>query len=97
MSAVEGSYERTQEYPVVLDPAAQRDLLVPENASPLIRQLFELLNRRKITIASVARKSGVQVSTICDWRSRRSPTVANLQAVLNAIGYELVIGRRDEA
>ena len=91
MSAVEGSYERAEEYPEVLDPAARRAVLVPENASPLVRELFELLNRHKITIASVARKSGVQVSTISDWRARRSPTVVNLQAVFNAAGHELVV------
>ena len=44
MSAVEGSYERAEEYPVVLDRAAQRSVMVPENASLLIRQLFELFN-----------------------------------------------------
>lgn len=94
--APEGSYERADEYPVVLDPVAQRAVLVPEKGLPLVRELFGILNRHRLTITSVARRSGVNISTICDWRSRRSPTLVNIEAVLNACGYELVIRKRGD-
>ena len=91
-----GPYRRTEEYPAVLGHASKRTVLVPENASRLVRELFEILNRNKFTIRAVAQRSGVNEGTISDWRARRSPTLANIEAVLNACGYELSIRERND-
>jgi NADH:ubiquinone oxidoreductase subunit 3 (subunit A) len=42
----------------------------------------------------IAYESGVSPKTISDWRYRSAPSLANFEAALNALGYQLKIVER---
>ena len=66
---------------------------IPAHAHPLVRQLFEALNRERTTITELAARSGIQRKTISDWRYTRGPTVILLDAAFNALDRQLVVQR----
>jgi hypothetical protein len=65
-------------------------------AHPLVRTLVTLMNEQGVTPTELCNECGVPKDTFYNWRksgrgSRRvSPSVANLEACFNAIGYGLV-------
>jgi|TARA_Y100000310_G_scaffold319574_1_gene375004 hypothetical protein len=61
---------------------------------PLVRQLFDIMHKHQISANDLAKKAGLGVRTIESWTLNRQPTVANLQAALNVLGYELYIKPR---
>ena len=67
------------------------NLTVPEKGHPLVRDLYQLMNANKILIKDLVQPSGVKATTISEWRYRRTPNVASLEAVLNALGFKLDI------
>jgi transcriptional regulator with XRE-family HTH domain len=71
-------------------------LKIPKHAHPLVRELFKLLNDRELMINDVAKPSGIARNTISEWRYRRLPSVASLEAVLNAFGFELKIVKKED-
>ena len=51
-----------------------------------------LRKKRKMTLAELAKKSGVGTTTISVWeRGKFVPTVDKFEKVLNALGYEIVV------
>lgn len=68
---------------------AFRSYSIPPRAHPLVRRLFALMNDQRIALGTVAERSGVAPGTIEDWRARTAPTVPNLEACFNALGYGL--------
>lgn len=62
---------------------------------PLVRFLFEEMTRQHLTNPVVAKQAGVSRCALWEWRNRTTPKVSDLEACLNAIGYELVIRRRE--
>ena len=71
-------------------------LNIPKKAHPLVRRLFEILNDQHLVVSDIAERAGIKASTISDWRYRRSPSVQNFEAAINALGYELHIRQRRE-
>jgi len=71
-------------------------LTIPEKADPLVKRLYGLMNAERYMITNVAETSGVTRSTISSWRYDRQPTVANLRAVANTLGYDLVLKKQDD-
>lgn len=71
-------------------------LAIPKHANPLVRQLFQLMNKKKTMIKDIAKTSGIHRGAISDWRYRRTPNLANFEAALGAIGYRLTIQKLDE-
>ena len=71
-------------------------LPIPENAHPLVRGLFQEMNRQRVSISDIAERSGLAAATISDWRYTRNPTVPNLEAALNALGCGLAIVRNKD-
>jgi len=67
---------------------------IPHHTSALVKELFTILNESGQQLQKVAKRSGVSSSTINEWRWRRSPKVTNLEAVLNSLGFELHIRRK---
>jgi DNA-binding phage protein len=61
---------------------------------PLVREMFCLLGRSDLSLAALADKAGLARGTMIRWVDTNSPTVMNLEAALNALGYELAIQRR---
>lgn len=71
---------------------------VAENAHPLARQFFKIIDRQQVAVTDVAERAGLGLATLVKWKSRHAPTVMALEAALNVVGYELrVVRRRDPA
>ena len=66
-----------------------------DNAHPLVRKLFTTMNERRISKKWLSERAGVDYTSFADWQySGYRPHLGNLEACLNAIGYELVIQKR---
>lgn len=66
---------------------------------PALLRLASILDEHVGHMADIAKRSGVSQHTLFNWlRRRRSPTVENLRAVLNTLGYDLRVQKinRDE-
>ncbi|MET3648052.1 hypothetical protein [Phyllobacterium ifriqiyense] len=66
-------------------------LPIPQHAHPLVRRFFSELNSQQTTLTEVAERGGIHRATMSDWRYSRCPTIANFNAALNVIGFELKI------
>jgi hypothetical protein len=72
-------------------------LPIPPHAHPLVRRLFEEMNRQRTTITEVAERAGFRRETISEWRYSYQPRIADLDAAYNVLGLELSVRhRRDE-
>lgn len=67
------------------------NVTLPRRAHPLVRELWGHIIERQEFMSEVCTRAGVSTRTVQNWRIHRSPTVPNLEAVLNAIGKKLVI------
>ena len=73
-----------------------RRLKLPDKAHPMVRRLFEEMNRQQVGMLDLADRSGVNANTLKDWRTRTTPTIDNLEACLGVLGLELTTRpRRD--
>lgn len=77
---------------------------IPQQAHPLMRKLFTIMNTEHASIEWLARTSGVPAASIKGWRKsigrgkRYGPKVDNLEACFLALGYRLVAQQvKDEA
>lgn len=63
---------------------------------PFVRLLFEQMSERHISVAKLAKRSGLHESTIRDWRSglKYNPSLVNIEAALNSIGYQISVEKR---
>ncbi len=74
---------------------ARRLRVDTSHADPLVRRLYELVAEHQVALEDLAVRAGVGLSTIhYRWRANRAPTVYNLQAVLNVLGYELYVNAK---
>lgn len=73
-----------------------RKLKIPARAHPLVREMTAIQNTVHCGIAEMAERSGVSKSAIHNWQHSNVPRVSDLQACLNALGYELAIRRIGE-
>ena len=64
---------------------------IPPHAHPLVRKLVELANREQTTMREIALRAGLRPETVCNWRYRNSPRIADLEAAFNALGYEIQV------
>lgn len=71
-------------------------LPVPLHTHPLVRRLFQELNSQNTTITEIAERAGFRRGTISDWRYRQEPRISDLDAVLNVLGLQLTVRRRQE-
>lgn len=73
----------------------QRQIVPPvENRAvhPFIRFIFRKINEDLWNQEDLAKKSGVSSSAMRKWRNgARNPRIGELEAVINALGYNLVI------
>jgi transcriptional regulator with XRE-family HTH domain len=56
-----------------------------------IQFFFEQLAAQGITQKAVARKTGLHYVQINKWARKHTPSVANIEAALNAIGFKLEV------
>lgn len=71
-----------------------RRLKLPDKAHPMVRRLFEEMNRQQVGMLDLAERSGVNANTLKDWRTRTTPTIDNLEACLGVLGLELTTKAR---
>lgn len=64
----------------------------------LWEEIKNAIKRSEKDITEIARKSGVSRSTITKWLSgeRDNPTLLSIESVLEVIGYELVIEKKED-
>ena len=67
-----------------------RQHTVPAHAHPLVRLLFQELRTKQIPMHDLCRRSGLSINTVINWRAANAPNLTNIEAALNAIGYDLV-------
>ena len=73
-----------------------RQLSIPEKAHPLVRLLFQEMNRQHIGVLDMSDRSGINKNTLQDWRTRTVPTVDNLEACFTVLGCKLTIRQSRE-
>lgn len=61
------------------------------NKHPLVRRLAEIQRQERMTWHDIAKRAGVSSSCMRHWRLENGPRLTNFEAVLNVLGYELVI------
>lgn len=66
-------------------------LSVPAGAHPLVRRLFEEMNRQQCGVLDMAERSGINKNTFRSWRTRAMPRVADLEACFNVLGFDIVV------
>lgn len=67
------------------------------HAHPSVAFLWREIMKQKVSLSSVAEAAGVERSNIHKWRnSEKGPYLLQIEAVLNALGYEFKIVRREE-
>lgn len=66
---------------------------IPPKTHPLVRETLGIMNEQRLTIKYVMARAGVHKSAFSDWRNRCFPHLGNLEAVLEVLGYEIVIQR----
>lgn len=61
---------------------------------PFVRFISE---NNKMTYQELAKKSGLHYATIQRWRHHgTTPLIGDIEAVLNAMGYDLIIKEREQ-
>lgn len=71
--------------------------LLVTNGSPTVQTLFKIARDENFTQQELAKKTGVVESTLKNWRIRNQPRVTDVEALLNALGYELQVVKIQEA
>lgn len=69
-------------------------LRVPQNVHPLVSLVYEAMNAQRVGLQDTAARAGVDYRSISDWKSRKTPSLRNLEAVLNTLGFDLVAVKR---
>lgn len=66
------------------------------NLHPIVRFVVDEMKRQGWTLDQMQRISGVGRSTICHWAlGERQPHLPNIEAVLNTLGYKILIVKGD--
>lgn len=58
---------------------------------PMVARLFAEMTKQQCSIEELASKSGCHPQTIKKWRFATAPSLANLQACLNVLGFEIYL------
>lgn len=66
-------------------------LKVPERCHPLVRRLFEEMNKQQIGLLDLAERSGVNKNTIHDWKTRSMPHLHNIEACYTVLGLRFTL------
>lgn len=74
---------------------AKQTFVIPTRGHPVIRRLAMLLAQRHGQKSEIARDAGVAYKNLALWcKGVSSPSMHNLDAVLNVLGYEIAIVER---
>ena len=74
----------------------RRRSLVEMTYHPVIRFIFEEMNRQLASYDDVAKRAGVSPRTISEWgHGKKEPLMGNVEAVLGALGYRINVVQED--
>jgi transcriptional regulator with XRE-family HTH domain len=73
-----------------------RTLKIPDCGHPLVRRLYAEMNNQRVGVNDLAERSGLERNTIQNWKRTTSPTLANIDAAFNVLGFEVYIRHRAE-
>lgn len=74
----------------------KRQKLPTRPVHPTVQWVWEEINNRALSQHDVAAQAGVSSSAMRRWRAgEREPSYQGLEAVVNALGYELVLRKRE--
>ena len=68
---------------------------VPSKAHPLVKRLFDIMNKKDIPLAEVADEAGMTRRAMTYWIDVSEPKLYGFEACLNVLGYELIIRRKN--
>ena len=57
---------------------------------PTVRRLFEIMREREISAQTMEQMAGLGTNTVERWKRYCNPSIVNLEACFNALGYQLV-------
>jgi hypothetical protein len=63
---------------------------VPEHAGPHVRLVFAEMRRQGVNYFEMESRSGTQKATVKAWRHKNAPSMPNLEACLNVLGWSLI-------
>lgn len=66
------------------------------NNNRIVRYLFRRMEQEKISIKTMAWKSGYTGSTISNWRYRSMPRIDSIEACLNVLGLTLAVVKKKD-
>ena len=62
---------------------------------PLVQAIFDEMDEGGWSLRSIEKVSGVSRACTQHWRRRSAPSLPNFEAVANALGFDLVLIRRE--
>ena len=77
-------------------PKFRKGIPPPVNRNPLVVRLVELMNEQEVDTIDLCESAGVSHTSIHSWRVKSNPNIANLEAVLNVLGYTLAIVKLED-
>lgn len=71
----------------------KRSWEIDPRVHPVVKALFEEINKQKLTSTFVANEAGISRSSLVLWaHGTRSPHIEKFEAVLNVLGFTLLVG-----
>lgn len=70
---------------------------IPKKAHPLVRRLFKILRKEELSVSWLAGEVGMSREAISYWCLHSSPSLVNIEACFNAVGYRLTAEKIDDA
>ena len=64
---------------------------IPEHSHPLVRQLFQHMNDKRLIKPAVLERAGLSKSTFESWKKKACPNIANFEAACNAAGLDIIL------
>lgn len=68
----------------------------PEHAHPFVKRIYKETLAQRVLIKDLAKRSGVHISVLREWKRRCKPKLEDIEAVLNVLGLELTIKERGD-
>lgn len=70
----------------------------PRSASPLVRQLFQVIDRSGLSYSQISRLAGVTPATLAYWRhGKNAPRWVDFENVAHALGYDITLQAKEIA
>lgn len=63
---------------------------IPERAGPHVKLVFAEMQRQGFTYDEMEARSGVLRPTLKAWRYKNAPSLTNIEATLNVLGFDFV-------